>query len=217
MAVAFLNDELWFPDSADAEPDGLLAVGGDLSVDRLLLAYKNGIFPWYSQRPILWFNPDPRMVLFLDNFKISKSLQKTVNKQIFNVTFNQCFKDVITACQKAHRHKGTWITSEIIEAYIRLHKIGIASSVEVWQENRLVGGIYGLSMNGVFCGESMFHSLPDASKAGMVYLVDKLRQCGYVCIDAQVHSEHMARFGAACISRDRYLKILKTNQHFQSI
>lgn len=217
MAIAFLNGNLWFPEPENAEPDGLLAAGGDLSVERLILAYKNGIFPWYSRKPVLWFNPDPRMVLFLDKLHISKSLRKVVDSGKFRVTFNECFEAVIHACAATHRHKGTWITPDIIKSFIALHEAGMAVSVEVWEGADLVGGLYGVCINGVFCGESMFHLVADASKVAMVYLVRRLVECGYVLIDAQVYSEHMEKFGAGFISRGEYLKILKTEVSTRAI
>jgi len=209
MPVFYLNDEIWFPDPEHAEPDGLVAVGGRLTRERLMQAYSKGIFPWYSQEPVLWFNPDPRMVLFPGNFKVSKSLKKTIRKNIFQVTWNMCFEDVIYSCARTHQHKGTWITPDIINAYIDLHNIGMAKSVECWYEGELVGGLYGVIVGGVFCGESMFHKVKDASKVALVHLMRRLEECGYILLDAQVYTKHLASFGAGFISRDEYLKILQ--------
>jgi len=208
MPIRWLTNELKFPPVGDAEPDGLLAVGGDLSIDRLRLAYQNGIFPWYSREPILWFSPDPRWVVFPGELKIPGSLQKIITKKIFKVTFNQAFANVIEACSLCHAHKGTWITAKMKEAYVALHKTGMASSVECWLDDKLVGGLYGVSVGGVFCGESMFHLEPNASKVALVALVEKMKSCGYVLLDSQVPTDHMARFGARFISRKRYLEIL---------
>ncbi|MDH4262995.1 MAG: leucyl/phenylalanyl-tRNA--protein transferase [Spirochaetia bacterium] len=209
MSVYWLTSDLIFPDVNDAEPDGLLAVGGDLSLSRLKLAYQNGIFPWYNENPVLWFSPNPRMVLFLDDLKIHRSLRKILSKNEFIVTFNKAFKDVIKACASSHAHKGTWINPQMIEAYIALHQAGMAVSVECWQKNQLVGGLYGVCINNVFCGESMFHLVDNASKVALVHLVRKLASLGFTLLDSQVYTENMARFGAKYISRNQYLAILR--------
>jgi leucyl/phenylalanyl-tRNA--protein transferase len=209
MSIYRLTDDLEFPDAGDGEPDGLLAVGGDLSMGRLRLAYQNGIFPWYNQEPVLWFSPDPRMVLFPAELKIHRSLKKILAKNIFKVTFNRAFEEVIRACARCHAHKGTWITAQMIKAYISLHQAQMAVSVECWQNDQLVGGLYGVCVNGVFCGESMFHLVPDASKVALVRLVQKMEFCGYKLLDSQVHTENMARFGARFIPRAQYLEILR--------
>jgi leucyl/phenylalanyl-tRNA--protein transferase len=197
-----------FPDVelALTEPDGLLAVGGDLSVIRLLAAYRSGIFPWYSEgQPILWWSPNPRAVLYPGNLKISRSLRKTIRRQKFTVTMDTCFSDVIYACAKPRRDGlGTWITDEMAIAYIRLHQEGYAHSVETWCQGKLAGGLYGVSIGKVFFGESMFSSETDASKVAFVYLVTQLKQWGYRLIDGQVQSPHLESLGAISIARQNF-------------
>ncbi len=202
-----------FPDVnlALTEPDGLLAVGGDLSEQRLLAAYRRGIFPWYSDdQPILWWSPDPRAVLFPDNLKISKSLRKTIRKQIFRVTFDTAFEQVVHACAEPRAgQNGTWISDEMYEAYVRLHQADHhAHSVECWQEGRLVGGLYGISIGQVFFGESMFSHATDASKVAFVYLVKHLAAKGYPLIDCQVSSAHLTSLGACNIHRHEFITYL---------
>lgn len=209
----FLTEQLWFPPITDADEDGLLAVGGDLSAERLLLAYQSGIFPWYSAgQPILWWSPDPRMVLFPKNLKVSKSFRKSINSEKFRITFNTSFAEVIKNCARIKRdgQPGTWITSEMEKAYIKLHEKGHAVSVEVWQENELVGGLYGIDLpeQRVFCGESMFAKVSDASKVGFYHLVELLKRKNYRLIDCQVYSEHLQRLGAEEISRALFLQQL---------
>jgi len=211
--VHFLTKSLWFPPVTDASEDGLLAVGGDLSPERLLLAYQSGIFPWYSEgQPILWWSPDPRMVLFPKQLKVSKSFRKTIKSEKFTVTFNQNFTEVIENCAVIRREgqDGTWITSEIEKAYINLHKKGHAVSVEVWQDEELVGGLYGIDLpeNRVFCGESMFAKVSDASKVGFYYLVQFLEGKNYRLIDCQIYTEHLERLGAEEISKEEFLRHL---------
>ncbi len=211
MPVYQLTDDLIFPDPALSEPDGLLAVGGDLSVERLLLAYSNGIFPWYSEGyPILWWTTDPRMVLFPDKFKISKSLQNSLNKKMFEVKVDTDFKGVIDACASVPRkHQDeTWITEDMIEAYIRLHSEGYCHSVESYYNDQLVGGLYGISLGGAFFGESMFHTMRDASKVALYFLVKKLTAWGFSIIDAQQETEHLKSLGAVKLSRKKYLLLL---------
>lgn len=203
-----LDERLLFPDPALADEDGLLAVGGDLSVDRLLLAYRNGIFPWYSDNtPVLWFSPHERFVLFPQELKVSKSMQKVLRSGVFHVTRNRCFDRVITECAKAPRagQDGTWITADMIAAYIELYRRGWAHSIEVWFEGELAGGLYGVKAGDVFCGESMFSKVSNASKTALVYLC---RQ-DYRLIDCQVHTDHLASMGARMISRKEYMEILK--------
>ena len=209
--MTILDDKLWFPDQSTAALDGLLAIGGDLSVARLKLAYKSGIFPWYSAgQPIIWYSPDPRMVLFLEKFKCSKSLNKTIQDKVFKITFNQNFTEVIKQCKTINRpgQNGTWITDEMFRAYLKLHKIGLAKSVEVWFKNELVGGLYGIDLGSVFCGESMFSKASNASKVGFAFLVDKLKNEKYKLLDCQVYTEHLASLGAEEISRSEFLKYL---------
>jgi leucyl/phenylalanyl-tRNA--protein transferase len=212
MPVFELAEEIAFPPPELAESDGLLAVGGDLSVDRLLLAYSMGIFPWYSEgQPILWWSPDPRLVLFPGEFKSSRSLRQTIKKGIFTVTMNTAFKDVISQCASIHKdkHGDTWITGEMIEAYLRLHDIGVAHSVESWHGDELRGGLYGVALGGAFFGESMFATMSDASKVALAALVEKLKQWGYDIIDCQVVTEHLRSFGAKEIGRREFLEILR--------
>ena len=210
----FLGKHITFPPVDFADEEGLLALGGDLSVDRLIYAYQQGIFPWYNEgQPILWFCPDPRMVLFPEELKVSKSMRQILRSNIFQVTFNQDFKSVIENCSTIYRpgQNGTWITDEMKEAYTELYKINVAMSVEVWQDNDLVGGLYGvwLKDKGVFCGESMFTKVSNASKFGFIKLVHKLKEEGVTLVDCQVYTEHLASLGAREIPRKEFLKFLK--------
>ncbi|MCB9780521.1 MAG: leucyl/phenylalanyl-tRNA--protein transferase [Alphaproteobacteria bacterium] len=200
-----------FPHPELAEPDGLLGVGGDLAPARLLLAYANGIFPWYSEgQPILWFSPDPRFVLFPDRFRVPRSLKKIVRRGDFEIRLDTAFTDVIAECRKAWRpgQAGTWITQDMLDAYSTLHTLGFAHSCEAWQDGELVGGLYGVAIGDLFAGESMFAKRPDASKVAFVWLVEQLRTWGYRLIDSQVHTAHLERFGAEHISRRRYLTLV---------
>jgi leucyl/phenylalanyl-tRNA--protein transferase len=194
-----------------AEPEGLLAIGGDLSVPRLLAAYRSGIFPWYEEgSPILWWSPDPRFVLFPADFHVSDSLRRVVRAGRFRVSFDTEFRRVMEACgQTPRRHEaGTWITAEMVRAYVALHEAGHAHSVEVWQGEELAGGLYGVSVGACFCGESMFTRISNASKVGLVHLVERLNRQGCAMIDCQMETEHLRRFGAVAISRDEYLRRL---------
>ena len=207
----FLSDEIWFPPAITASPEGVLAIGGDLSFDRLLLAYRSGIFPWYNERePIVWYSPDPRMVLFPDKLKVSKSMRQLINKDMFKVTFNTNFNEVIANCKTINRNDqlGTWITDEMQKAYTKLHQLGFAKSVEVWLNNEIVGGLYGIDLGSVFCGESMFSKIPNTSKIAFIYLVEKLKKENYKLIDCQVYTEHLASLGAEEIPRTEFLKYL---------
>jgi leucyl/phenylalanyl-tRNA--protein transferase len=213
MPIFRLLDDLVFPPPDYADPSGLIAVGGDLSSERLLEAYRVGIFPWYSEdQPILWWSPDPRFVLELDQFKISRSLRKTLRRRIFHVTFDRVFEDVIAACATVSREdqSGTWITPEMREAYIKLHGLGYAHSVEAWFEGKLAGGLYGVSLGKAFFGESMFHRKTDASKVALAVLVEKLRRWNFHFIDAQMATEHMSSLGAKEISRRIFVKKLRS-------
>jgi leucyl/phenylalanyl-tRNA--protein transferase len=204
-----LNNDLVFPPVELAEPDGLLAVGGDLSVERLLMAYKSGIFPWYSDdTPILWYAPHQRFVLYPHELKISKSMRKVLASGCFTVTHDNCFADVITACAQAPRagQDGTWITADMQAAYIALHLAGHAHSVEVWQQGELVGGVYGVAIGPVFCGESMFSKASNASKVALIALC---QNSNYKLIDCQVHTEHLESMGAQMIGREEYMDILQ--------
>jgi leucyl/phenylalanyl-tRNA--protein transferase len=201
-----------FPPVESATPEGLLAVGGDLSSERLLVAYRHGIFPWYSPgQPILWWSPDPRAVLYPEKLKISRSLRKTLKHGQLRVTFDSCFGEVMLACaapRAQYPGGGTWITDDMVEAYTRLHAMGYAHSIETWHENRLVGGLYGVALGGVFFGESMFARATDASKVALVALVSKLREWGFVLIDCQMPSAHLTSLGAEEIPRPSFLSQL---------
>jgi leucyl/phenylalanyl-tRNA--protein transferase len=203
-----LDEQLLFPEPDLAEPDGLLAVGGDLSTPRLLLAYQNGIFPWYSDdTPILWYSPHERFVLYPQELKIAKSMRQVLRSGKFRVTTNTCFAEVIKACSVAPREgqDGTWITDDMQAAYIKLHEDGYAHSVEVWEQNELVGGLYGIWVGEVFCGESMFSRVSNASKAALIYLCQTNR---FKLIDCQVHTSHLESMGARMISREQYIGVL---------
>ncbi|MBS1502195.1 MAG: leucyl/phenylalanyl-tRNA--protein transferase [Bacteroidetes bacterium] len=206
-----LDDRLLFPDPELAEEDGLLAVGGDLSIERLLLAYENGIFPWYNEdTPILWYSPHERFVLFPSELKISKSTRQVLRSDKFRMTRDACFANVIRACSAVPRtgQDGTWITEDMIDAYIRLHRSGYAHSVEVWEDNNLAGGLYGVEVGHVFCGESMFSTVRNASKTA---LIDLCQSGKYELIDCQVYTEHLESMGARMISRKEYMHILQNN------
>jgi len=211
MPIYLLNEELIFPDPDEGSEEGILAVGGDLSPDRLLLAYEQGIFPWYSPPdPILWWSPDPRCVLFSEKLKVSKSMRNMFNQKKFTVSFDQSFVEVVRKCQNAKRNEeGTWITEDIIAAYTNLHDLGIAHSVEVWEGEVLVGGLYGVSMGTMFFGESMFASSSNASKVGFITLVQVLQKRGFKVIDCQVYNEHLGTLGAENISRKMFHKLLR--------
>jgi len=213
MPIFRLVEDPVFPPPNYADPSGLLAVGGDLSSERLLEAYRAGIFPWYSDdQPILWWSPDPRLVLELDDFKTSRSLRKMLKKGIFEVTFDRAFEEVIRACASVPRggQSGTWITDEMREAYIHLHGLGYAHSVESWFGGKLAGGLYGVSLGKAFFGESMFHLKSDASKVALATLVNKLSSWDFHFIDAQMTTEHMLNLGAKELSRRIFLKRLQS-------
>lgn len=210
MVFRLLDDEIIFPDTALAEPDGLLAIGGDLSVERLQLAYQSGIFPWFSEGdPILWYAPHERCVIFPDHIKISKSMRKIIRSNVFKVTINEAFEKVIKNCAQTQRigQDGTWITNEMQQAYIRLHEKGLAHSVEVWLDDELVGGLYGIKINHVFCGESMFSFVSNASKAALIHLTKTM---GFELIDCQLPNDHLMSLGAEMISREDYLQRLNS-------
>lgn len=212
MPVFRLPDDNIFPYPHLAEESGLLAVGGDLSEARLLLAYSLGIFPWYSEgEPILWWSPDPRLVLLPDDLNISRSLRQTLNKKIFNITLDTAFEEVINNCAKVHRKDsgGTWITDDMIDAYIRLHHLGHAHSVEAWSDEKLVGGLYGVSLGSAFFGESMFTKKSNASKAAFATLVQQLARWGFSLIDCQLTTPHLISLGANEMPRAEFLKMLK--------
>jgi leucyl/phenylalanyl-tRNA--protein transferase len=203
-----LDERLLFPEPDLAEPDGLLAVGGDLSTQRLLLAYQNGIFPWYSDdSPILWYSPHKRFVLYPPELKVSKSMRQILRSGRFKVTSNTCFAQVIKACSNAPREgqDGTWITDDMQVAYIKLHAEGYAHSIEVWEQNELVGGLYGVWVGAVFCGESMFSRVSNASKTALIYLCQSNK---FQLIDCQVHTGHLESMGARMIPREEYVAVL---------
>ena len=211
----FLSKDLYFPPVDEASYEGVLAIGGDLSVERLLLAYRNGIFPWFDEdEPILWWAPPERMVVVPSIYKISKSIRNLLNQNKFHVTFNQNFKDVITNCRQIERkeQEGTWISQDIIDSYTKLHEMGIAKSVEVWQNNELVGGLYGMDLGHVFCGESMFSKVPNASKIAFVTLINYLKENNYKLLDCQVHNDHLEKLGAIEISREVFMRVLKSEE-----
>ncbi len=214
MPVYQLPEEPVFPRPELAEPDGLLAVGGDLSPQRLLNAYASGIFPWYNEdSPILWWSPDPRLVLFPEEFKRHKNLRRLVQRGKFNVTINHDFQSVIKACSRVKRKNqtGTWITPEMQQAYIRLHELGFALSVECYLDEKLAGGLYGVVLGKVFFGESMFHTVTDASKVALWHLVNFLLKNHFKVIDVQQDTPHLRSLGARLIPRKEFLNLLKEN------
>lgn len=226
--VAYMPHLTWldsnnyeFPDTELAleEPNGLLAAGGDLSPDRLIAAYKKGIFPWYEDpQPILWWTPNPRSVLFPNKLHISRSLKRTIARGSYHVTFDQAFFEVVKGCSLPRKDQhGTWITNDMHRAYTKLHSMGIAHSVEVWQNDVLAGGLYGLALGRVFFGESMFSLQPDASKVGFCCLVEQLSQWGFKLVDCQVETAHLNRFGAELIPRTQFNALLKQLINDQSI
>ena len=212
--VAALDKDTPFPPINEAlvEPNGLLAIGGDLSSDRLLTAYRSGIFPWFSEgEPVLWWSPNPRMVLFPQDFKVSKSLAKRLKKNDYEVRFNTSFRQVMETCANTYRpdQDGTWITSDIIDAYCELHRLGYAHSAETWIDNTLVGGLYGVLINKMFYGESMFHHITDASKIAFAHMVEYLKNKNVGMIDCQMNTQHLASLGAQEISRADFIDQLK--------
>lgn len=217
--MVLLGKEIIFPNVKNASIEGVVAIGGDLSPKRLILAYKSGIFPWYNQgEPIIWYSPNLRMVLFPKDLKISKSMRKVLVDNTFEITFNQNFEEVISNCKTIKRNDqgGTWITDAMQKAYIKLHELGVAKSVEVWQNKQLVGGLYGIDLpcqpadlGNIFCGESMFSKVSNASKVAFIYLVKKLEKENYKLIDCQVYNNHLASLGAVEISRKKFINFLK--------
>jgi len=201
-----------FPDLEEADESGLLAIGGDLSIDRLKMAYSKGIFPWYEDgMPILWWSPDPRMVLFPEKMIISHSLKQSIKRQQFTVTIDTVFEKVIKNCSRTRRkgENGTWITREMKNAYIRLHEAGYAHSAEAWLDGELVGGLYGVALGKAFFGESMFHHVTNASKVAFYHLVEKLSSWNFDIIDAQVYTNHLESLGGEMIPRSQYIQILE--------
>jgi leucyl/phenylalanyl-tRNA--protein transferase len=214
MPLFRLSKRLDFPPAWLARSDGLLCIGGDLTPERLILAYENGIFPWFSQdEPILWWSPDPRLVLLPGNIKISRSLNKKIKKNVFKVTLNKAFEQTISLCSKPRKnsHEGTWLVDEMIEAYIELHKLGYAHSIETWKDDKLVGGLYGICLGGSFFGESMFSFESDASKIALVALANYLKNFNFDLIDCQVKTNHLISLGANEISRNSFLDIISSS------
>jgi leucyl/phenylalanyl-tRNA---protein transferase len=220
MSLFALDKELLFPPVNLAEPDGLLAIGGDLSPERLLIAYRSGIFPWYEGEHILWWCPDPRFVLFPDELKISKSIKKLLDKNEparpaggFDFTINKNFREVIHHCKKIKRpgQQGTWITDEVEKAYCKMHELGYAHSAEVWKKDELAGGLYGIKLGKIFFGESMFSEISNASRFAFTKYVMQLREEGITLIDCQVYTEYLESFGARMIPRKDFIQLLKIN------
>lgn len=213
MPLAVLTDKLWFPPADKAAADGLLAIGGDLKPERLLLAYRSGIFPWFNEdEPPLWWCPDPRCVIFPDELYISKSMQQLLKQNAFTVTVNKTFADVIHLCAETRQQReGTWITDEIKEAYGTLHRSGYAVSVEAWQNEELVGGLYGIRMGNLFFGESMFSKVSNASKYAFISYVQQLKNEGVLLIDCQIYTAHLESLGARMIPRKEFLEIVQQN------
>lgn len=220
MPVYQLIDELVFPHPSLADQSGLLAVGGDLSVDRLLQAYANGIFPWFSKEdPIMWWSPDPRMILFPNELKVSKSFRQTLRNKNYEIKFDENFELIIKECAQSQRNgePGTWITEAMIQAYIELHNQGYAHSVEVYMDNELAGGLYGISIGAAFFGESMFFRVSDASKIALWHLVEKIKEWDFKFIDAQMDTDHLKRLGAKNILRETFLNLLNDALKFPTV
>lgn len=209
MMYFWLGEEIEFPPHECTSKEGVIALGGDLTIKRLVYAYQKGIFPWFNEgEPIVWYSPEERMVLFPNELKVSKSMKQILRKQDFTITENQDFVEVIQNCKQIYRkdQDGTWITDNMKQAYIQLHKKGLAKSIEVWKNEELVGGLYGVDLgNGVFCGESMFSKVSNMSKVAFIHLV---QHCGYTLIDCQVHNDHLASLGAREIPREEFLTFL---------
>ncbi|MFH7003909.1 leucyl/phenylalanyl-tRNA--protein transferase [Flavobacterium bizetiae] len=211
----YVFNDLFFPPVSESDEEGILAIGGDLDPERLKLAYKSGIFPWFNEGdPILWWSPDPRMVLFLDELIVSKSMRNILNRNQFKVTFNQNFAAVISNCQNIKRdgQNGTWISNEMIDAYCKLNEQGIAKSVEVWQDEVLVGGLYGIDLGHVFCGESMFSKVSNASKVAFITLVKHLKKENYKLLDCQVYNPHLESLGCREIDREEFMSIIENKE-----
>lgn len=211
--LSILNDKIWFPKPNEAIGDGLLAIGGDLSVERLLLAYKSGIFPWYNDDIPLWWHPNPRFVLFPNELNVSKSMKQILKKKEFTFTINTAFKEVILNCKTIYRkdQDGTWINPDVVDAYTKMHQLGYAHSAECWLDNKLVGGLYGIKIGNIFFGESMFSHISNASKFAFIKFVEFLTNEGIVLIDCQVYTEHLESLGARMIERNEFIKILEAN------
>ena len=209
--MVLLGKELVFPPVEMTSAEGIIAFGGDLRPERLILAYQNGIFPWYNEgEPIIWYCPEDRMVLFPHELRISKSMRQLMRNNTFRITSNTAFEQVISQCQKSPRKDqlGTWITNDMKQAYLKLHELGFAKSVEVWQDDKLVGGLYGIDLGHIFCGESMFSKESNTSKLAFIHLVQQLEKEQYKLVDCQVYNEHLESLGAREISRQKFMDIL---------
>ncbi|MBP7734482.1 MAG: leucyl/phenylalanyl-tRNA--protein transferase [Spirochaetes bacterium] len=219
MAIFALNKDILFPPVQLAEESGILAVGGDLSAERLVEAYRRGIFPWYSDGdPIIWWSPNPRFVLFPEELYVSKTMRQVLRRNIFTITCDRDFRSVIQGCREPRRkERGTWITDEMLEAYVGLHELGVAHSVEAWKNGELVGGLYGLSLGHCFFGESMFTREDNASKAAFITLVRKLMELEYIIVDCQVYTSHLESLGARHIDREEYLDILEEGLRHETV
>lgn len=213
MYPHILDEKLWFPDVSLALDDGLLAIGGDLNTDRLLLAYKSGIFPWYDEDVPLWWSPDPRFVLFPEELKVSKSMKQLLKREVFEFKTNTAFREVMQNCKAAYREgqDGTWINDDIITAYTKLHELGYAHSAEAWKDGKLVGGLYGIRLGNMFFGESMFSNVSNASKYAFIKYVQWLQQDGVELVDCQVYTEHLESLGAAMMHREDFIEMLQEN------
>jgi leucyl/phenylalanyl-tRNA--protein transferase len=219
MPVYFIDNDTIFPPVEYSNEDGILAAGGDLSLGRLIEAYTNGIFPWYSSdTPVLWWSPDPRFVIYPNEVKVSKSMRQVLKKNIFEIRYDTSFREVITACSGERKHeKGTWITSEMIEAYVDLHSLGLAHSVEAWRDGKLAGGLYGVSIGRMFFGESMFSYESNASKAAFIVLAENLAKLEFDLIDSQVYTRHMESLGAFRMARKDFIGIMKKSVKKETI
>lgn len=212
--MTILDDKIWFPPVETADHAGIVAIGGDLSIERVLLAYQSGIFPWYNEdEPIIWWSPDPRFVLLPQRLNISRSMQSIINGNKFRFSVNKAFEKVIGQCKSIPREgqDGTWITNAVQDAYIKLHRLGYAHSAEAWYENELVGGLYGVKLGNIFFGESMFSKQSNASKFAFIKYVQQLKKEGVVLIDCQVYTEHLESLGAGMISRKEFIELLNKN------
>jgi leucyl/phenylalanyl-tRNA--protein transferase len=211
MPLFALNESLWFPPVEEALPDGLLAMGGDLSIERLLLAYRHGIFPWYDGNVPLWWSPNPRFVLFPEELKVSKSMKALLKKNAFDFTIDLAFEEVIHFCKETERKEqdGTWIKDEVEKSYIQLHKSGFAHSAEVWVDGELAGGLYGIRLGKVFFGESMFSKKSNASKYAFIKYTEQLKKEGVVIIDCQIYTQHLESLGAKMIMRQQFTQLIE--------
>lgn len=219
MTVYLLGKEPVFPPADEAGKDGIVAVGGDLSPERLIAAYSKGIFPWYSEgEPILWWSPNPRMVIFPDEIHISRSLKRVLNRNLFSITFDRCFDSIIESCGQPRKYqRGTWITVEMVAAYKRLHELGYAHSLEVWKDDVIVGGLYGVALGACFFAESMFHRISNASKFGLVRFVQILSKLNFKLVDCQIPSSHLKTMGAREISRSEFLDLLGKSLQMENL